>query len=76
MTDETPEEIFGFEKGDHVLVRHRENGDSGRILAKFEGTVAGFSDSVSLTSPKVLVTLPWGENVRLRPYQAEFEVIE
>lgn len=69
-------ERFPFEVGDTVLVRVRERGDSGRIVAKFEGVCHSFSEGVG-RSAFANISLPWGLNnrVSLRYYEAEFEVV-
>lgn len=69
---------FEFEAGDRVLVRVRENGTSGRLVAKFVAEVDGFSsDPLEATSDEVKLSTSWAPlTIRLRPYEAEFEVVE
>lgn len=70
---------FDFEEGDRVLVRVREHGDSGNIKAKFEATVEGFQSGVSsVSSDWAVFDPPWESigGVKLRPYEAEFEVLD
>ncbi|WP_254810699.1 hypothetical protein [Natronosalvus amylolyticus] len=69
---------FDFETGDRVLVRVRENGTSGPIKAKFEATVTRIREGVMGSSPTAYFDPPWDSigGVSLRPYEAEFEVIQ
>lgn len=68
---------FAFERGDHVLVRVREDGDSGSIIAKFEAPCEGiYTDRPGSTYARFDVEWGRGASIRLRPYEAEFEVIE
>lgn len=71
------EHDFPFEGGDTVLVRVRENGTSGKIVAKFEARCSNI-DCCRLGSPVARFDLSWGlmNSVRLRSYEAEFEVVE
>lgn len=75
-TDGEESPNFPFEEGDTVLVRVRENGDSGTIIAKFEAECDGFTRMVG-GSQMARLSLPWGLNntVSLRYYEAEFEVV-
>lgn len=68
---------FPFGEGDDVLVRVRENGTSGNIVAKFEGEYVGFSDAGVVGSKQARFDLPFGvmNSVTIRPYEAEFEVV-
>lgn len=78
QTDKTQgEDAFPFEVGDTVLVRVRERGDSGSIVAKFEGVCHSFSGGIGGTA-FANISLSWGLNnrVSLRYYEAEFEVVE
>jgi len=77
MVASTSATEFDFDEGDRVLVRYREHGTSGNIVAKFEADVDGFiNEDNSLLSTIAVLRLPWGECVRLRATQAEFEVLE
>ena len=69
---------WDIDQGDKVLVRVRENGTSSRIVAKFEARVEGFQGSVGPGSEYVRLSPPWNSTtgVKLRNYEAEFEVIE
>lgn len=69
---------FPFEAGDTVLVRVRENGTRGNIVAKFEAECIDFNTGLGPGSPKARFDLPFGafNQVSLRPYEAEFEVVE
>ena len=67
---------FGFERGDQVLVRVRENGDSGNIVAKFEAEC----EEIYVDGPGsgyARLDVPWGlmNSIKLRYYEAEFEVV-
>lgn len=66
---------FPFDEGDKVLVRVRERGT---IVAKFEAECSRIRDRDDLTSPSARLDMPWGtmNSVTLRPYEAEFEVLE
>jgi len=68
---------FSFEKGDTVLVRVREHGTSGDIIAKFEGECVSFSDGAVVGSKQARFKLPFGvmNSVTLQSTEAEFEVI-
>jgi hypothetical protein len=69
---------FDFEPDDRVLVRVRENGTSGNILAKFEADVDRFESTTPTGSDVVRLDPPWRSTsgVRLWPYEAEFEVLD
>lgn len=71
------ENDFPFEEGDEVLVRVRENGDSGNIEAKFTGECSSIRDESSPGSATARIALPWGtmNSVTLRAYEADFEVV-
>lgn len=72
MSDE-----FEFGVGDTVLVRHRENGTSGKIKAKFEATVERFGNADNdLVGTFAVLRLPFDQTVNLRYYEAEFEILE
>jgi len=77
MSD-TAHEEFPFEPGDRVLVRVRENGTSGTIDAKFEAECSRIEGEAGPLSTRARFDLPWGlmNSVTLRPYDAEFEVID
>lgn len=68
---------FPFEEGDEVLVRVRENGTSGNIVAKFEAECDRIEDNGDLMSATARFDFDWGtmNSVTLRSYEAEFEVI-
>jgi len=68
---------FDFEVGDTIVVRVRENGDTGTIEGKFKGVAEGFLPGVMGTSDTALISPPWDDigNVQLTPFEAEFEVI-
>lgn len=73
------ESDFPFSAGDTVLVRVRENGTSGKIIAKFEAVCSDIEDPSGIgTSEKARFNLPFGlmNFVTLRPYEAEFEVVD
>lgn len=67
---------FEFDKGDEVLVRVREHGTSGNIVAKFTATC----DSIYSTpfgGSKAKFKLPGAMNyLSYAEYEAEFEVVE
>jgi len=67
---------FSFDEGDEVLVRVREHGTRGNIVAKFTATCSSI-DTSSLGSPSARFDLSWGlaNSVTLRPYEAEFETV-
>lgn len=69
---------FDFSEGDTLLVRVREHGDSGNIIAKFEAECRKIQGGRGFGSPKARLDLPFGDmnTVSLRPYEAEFEMIE
>ncbi len=76
MSETTP---FPFEEGDDVLVRVREHGTSGKIVARFMGTCDIIHDhDGQVKSPMARIRLSWGLNnsVTLRPYEADFEVLD
>ena len=79
MTDTQSEaNDFPFGEGDTVLVRVRENGTRGNIVAKFEADCRHIRDDGGLGgSPRARFELPFGimSSVTLRPYEAEFEVV-
>lgn len=68
---------FPFEEGDNVLVRVREHGTGGKIVAKFEAECSAIRDSSPALSPQAVFRLPFGlmNTVTLRQYEAEFEVL-
>jgi hypothetical protein len=69
---------FPFDEGDTVLVRARENGTRGTIEAKFEAVCEEIVEGRGFGSPKARFEMPFGRMnmVDIRPYEAEFEVIE
>lgn len=70
---------FPFDVGDDVLVRVREHGDSGNIVAKFEAECSSISAPRHMLGSHVArFELPWGnmESTKLHYYEAEFEVID
>ena len=68
---------FPFDEGDTVLVRIRENGTSGDIIAKFEAECEEIVEERGLGSPKARFEMPFGRinMVDIRSYEGEFEVI-
>lgn len=69
---------FDCEVDDTVVVRIRENGDTGEIEAKFVGTVVEFRDRHELLSDQVVVEPPWAGRtmgLTLGASDAEFEVV-
>ena len=66
---------FDFEEGDVVLVRARENGTSGNIVAKFEAECKRIDERMG--RPVARFDMPFGtmNSVSIRPYEAEFEVV-
>lgn len=67
---------FEFEEGDEVLIRVRENGTSGNIVAKLTGICTSINEgTIPMGSPTARFELPWGfmNSITLRPYDAEFE---
>ncbi|QIO25494.1 hypothetical protein [Haloarcula sp. JP-L23] len=79
MSENTYEPDFEFEEGDTVLVRAREHGTSGNIVAKFEATCTDISDPSGIgTSRSARFEMPFGtlNSVTIRPYEAEFEVVD
>jgi len=78
MSENTYGPDFPFEEGDTVLVRVRENGTSGCIVAKFEATCNRIRDNSGIgTSRQARFEMPFGtmNSVTIRPYEAEFEVV-
>lgn len=71
-------DAFDFARGDEVLVRVRENGDSGTIVGKFEGVCQHFYTRPGPSSDKAVIEPPWKtmSNPMFAPYEAEFEVLE
>jgi len=69
---------FDFKEGDTVRVRVRKNGTSGKIVAKFDAEVKRIKDRGPMMGEKVDLDPPWDSltPVSLKPYDAEFEVIE
>lgn len=71
MSDEFP-----FDEGDDVLVRVRESGDTGDIIAKFEAECERFKEGILGTSTKAVLVTEWHDwPFRLANYEAEFEVV-
>lgn len=68
---------FDFAQGDTVLVRIRENGTRGNIVAKFEAECLSIRDGHLGSSQRARFRLPWGtmQTTTLRYYEAEFEVV-
>lgn len=67
---------FPFEEGDTVLVRVRENGTSGNIVAKFESECREI-ETFPTGRTQARFDLPGMMNsVAYTPYEAEFEVEE
>lgn len=75
--DNESESDFPFEPGDRVLVRVRENGTTGNIVAKCEAECSDIRNKPYPSSEVAVFDLPWGvmNTVSLRPYEAEFEVV-
>jgi|GEM_PF-3251149 len=75
---EAESEDFDFSAGDTVLVRVRENGTTGNIVGKFEGTVNHFYTRPGPSSDKAVIDPPWDtmSPPMFAPYEAEFEVID
>jgi len=69
---------FPFTAGDTVLVRARENGTSGTIVAKFEAECEEIIERRGFGTLKARFEMPFGRMnmVDIRPYEAEFEVVE
>lgn len=70
---------FDFEEDDTVLVRIRENGTSGAVVAKFVAECVDVQDSGPVLPPTAKFDAPWGnitDWVRLKPGDAEFERAE
>ena len=70
---------FDFDEGDEVIVRARENGTTGTIVAKFQATCIGFDSQVlGPGSDSARFQMPFGtmNSVTIRPYEAEFEVVD
>ena len=69
---------FPFEEGDRVLVRVRENGKSGRMVAKFVADCEEIRSRAPGMSLVAELNPPWTQigTVDLHPYEAEFEKIE
>lgn len=69
-------ERFGFEEGDTVCVRVRENGTTGNIVAKFT-TECSDIRTLSTGRTQARFELPGMMNsLSYAPYEAEFEVQE
>jgi len=68
---------FPFKEGDDVLVRVRENGIRGNIVAKFTAECSQIRDEPSPGSASARFDFEWGtmNSVTLRSYEAEFEVV-
>lgn len=68
---------FVFTEGDTVLVRVREHGATGRLVAKFVTECTGFRASAVQTH-QACFDLPFGplNTVKLAPHEAEFEQVE
>jgi hypothetical protein len=68
---------FDFEEGDRVLIRVREHGTRGNIVAKFEAECSIIREMRGPASPQARFNLDWGamNSVTLRPTEAEFEVL-
>lgn len=69
---------FDFEEDDYVLVRIRENGDSGPIRAKFVARCVGFRESNHVGSDFVKLAPPWDRigDLTLKPHYADFERVD
>lgn len=73
MSDDGP---FDFEKGDRVQVRVRENGNDGRVVAKFEAECTRIRDYDKRQANVAELETDWHQWVfKFRPWDAEFEVI-
>lgn len=67
---------FPFEEGDMVLVKYRD-GPTGRMQVKFVAECADISGR-GMGSDVARFGMPFGtmNSVSIRPYEAEFEVVE
>lgn len=76
MSESTYGPDFDFEEGDTVLVRVRENGTSGNIVAKFTAECEKI-DSYPTGRTQATFQLPGLMNsVCYAPHEAEFEVVD
>ncbi|MDS0280038.1 hypothetical protein NDI85_19830 [Halomicroarcula sp. S1AR25-4] len=76
MSKTAPDHDFPFEEGDTVLVRVRENGTGGNIVAKFTAECTSIDARPGPTGDFARFELPGMMNsVSYRPYEAEFEVV-
>ena len=67
---------FDFEKGDHVVVRVRENKTSGSLRVKFVAKCTGISTD-SIGGDTARFKLPGTMNsVSYKQYEAEFEKVD
>lgn len=75
---EAESDDFDFSRGDRVVVRVRENGTSGDIRGKFEGTVEHFYTRPGPSSDQAVIEPPWQtmSDPMFAPYEAEFEVVD
>lgn len=74
MTDDD----FPFTLGETVLVRVREHGTSGRVVARFEAKCTGFERLAGPGPGCARLDLPFGtlNSVTIAPHEGEFEVVD
>lgn len=73
------DDAFPFDEGDTVLVRVRENGETGNIVAKFTAECAEIPSRPRLLPTIARFEVPWGmctSPITLRPHEAEYEVVD
>jgi hypothetical protein len=69
---------YEFAEGDTVLVRVRETRQNGPLRAKFVADVESIRET-ELGGDTVTLDMGFGDSmntIRLKPYQAEFEVVD
>ncbi|QLH78641.1 hypothetical protein HZS55_15685 [Halosimplex rubrum] len=71
-------EEFPFEQGDDVLVRAREHGTHGTIVAKFTAECKAITERPGPRSAIARFDLPFGtmNSVTISPFEGEFEVVD
>jgi len=71
------EHDFAFSEGDEVLVRVRENGTTGKIVAKFTAECKRIKTTSGFLGAKATFDLPGTlNNVTYASHEAEFEVVK